>query len=34
MKQYRGPLPSLASSAATQGRFIVWCKDCSHQVDR
>ena len=33
MKLYRGPLPSLVSSAARQERFIVWCKDCRRQVD-
>jgi hypothetical protein len=33
IKPYRGPLPSLASSAATQEQFIVWCEDCRHQVD-
>jgi len=33
MKSEPGPPATLGSSAAAGVRFIVWCKDCSHQVE-
>jgi len=31
--KYTGPPATLGSSAATQVRIIVWCRDCQHQVE-
>ena len=33
MKPYSGRPVTLGSTAAAQVRFIVWCKDCRHQVE-
>src|SRR5580693_7323845 len=33
VKSTPGPPATLGSSAAAQVRFIVWCKDCGHQVE-
>jgi len=34
LKSEQGPPATLGSSAAADVRLIVWCRDCSHQVDR
>jgi hypothetical protein len=33
MKSEPGPPMTLGGAAAAQLRFIVWCKDCQHQVE-
>ena len=33
MKSYPDPPMTLGGAAAAQVRFIVWCKDCQHQVE-
>jgi hypothetical protein len=33
LKSIPGPPATLGSSAAAQVRFIVWCRDCRHQVE-
>jgi hypothetical protein len=33
MKSEPGPPMTLGGAVAAQLRFIVWCKDCSHQVE-
>jgi hypothetical protein len=33
VKSYRGPPMTLGNAAAARVRLIVWCKDCSHQVE-
>jgi hypothetical protein len=33
MKPYRGPPMTLGAAAAAQGRLIVWCRGCQHQVE-
>ena len=33
MNAYRGPPMTLGNAAAAKVRFIVWCRDCAHQVE-
>ena len=33
MKSEPGPPMTLGNAAAARVRLIVWCKDCSHQVE-
>jgi hypothetical protein len=33
MKSEPGPPMTLGGAAAALVRFIVWCKDCAHQVE-
>lgn len=33
MNAYDGPPMTLGNAAAARVRFIVWCLDCSHQVE-
>src|SRR5215472_3562514 len=33
MKPYRGPPMTLGNAATARVRFIVWCRDCGHQVE-
>jgi hypothetical protein len=33
LKSEPGRLATLGSSAAASVRFIVWCRDCRHQVE-
>jgi hypothetical protein len=33
MKSEPGPPMTLGGAAAVRVRFIVWCKDCQHQVE-
>ena len=33
MKSEPGPPMTLGNAAAARVRFIVWCKDCRHQVE-
>ena len=33
MKAFPGPPMTLGNAATARVRFIVWCKDCRHQVE-
>ena len=33
MNAYHGPPMTLGNAATAKVRFIVWCLDCSHQVE-
>jgi hypothetical protein len=33
MKSYSGQPMTLGNAAAAHVRLIVWCRDCSHQVE-
>jgi hypothetical protein len=33
MNAYHGPPMTLGNAATAKVRFIVWCVDCSHQVE-
>ena len=33
VNRYTGPPATLGSTAAAGARFIVWCRDCRHQIE-